>query len=190
MDSDEREFSKRSDTKRLGALSLALGTVASVLVAYSVHAGMAHNPVTLPFEREIHAQTWIPEGWKFFTRNPREERIAMMVRKDGQWINGSRTPNANPSNAFGLNRLGRAQGVELALLLENVPSEAWSACKGNTTTCLEKTEPTIRRTNISPNPSLCGSVGLVSQKPIPWAWAREGMHVEMPATVIRMEIQC
>src|SRR4051812_41959664 len=133
MESDTNALPKERGLKRLGALSIALGAFATVLVTYSVHAGMTYNPVTLPFEQAVNAQVWIPEGWKFFTRNPREERVSMLVRKEGQWINGSRTPNANPSNAFGIDRLGRAQGLELALLLENVPSEAWSACKGDTT---------------------------------------------------------
>ena len=186
----ESNLQKTRGVKGLGALSIALGAFASVIVTYSVHAGMTHNPISLPFEQKVNAQMWIPEGWKFFTRNPREERVAMLVQKDGQWINGSRTPNANPSNAFGLDRLGRAQGLEVALLLENVPSEAWSACKGDTTSCLQNTAPTIHRTNISPNPSLCGQVGFVSQKPVPWAWANQGLHVEMPANVIRMDIQC
>jgi antimicrobial peptide system SdpA family protein len=175
----------------LGALSVALGVSAALLTLYVVHGGMKGNALRLPYEGTINAVFWAPEGWKFFTRDCREERTTMYVRRNGAWQDAARTPNANPANAFGLNRIGRAQGIELGLLTQDIPIESWQSCPDeNPAACLERSPVARRMKNISPSPSLCGSVGLVSQKPVPWAWAKQGLHVAMPIATIRLEVQC
>jgi len=41
-----------------------------------------------------------------------------------------------------------------------------------------------------PERALCGAVGIVLQKPVPWAWARDGRSVIMPSRVARFWIAC
>jgi antimicrobial peptide system SdpA family protein len=177
--------------RALGGCVVAIALVASLAVVYVFHGGMKKNALRLPFERAVNAVFWAPEGWKFFTRDAREERTSMYVRGDGGWRTAALTPNARAENAFGLNRRGRAQGVELGLLTESVPATAWQHCDGSDPLpCLERAAVSQRIRNASPHPSLCGSVGLVSQKPIPWAWASQGLHVTMPIAVVRLEVSC
>ena len=78
---------------------LATGWLA--LFGYSLHAGMPFNPVRLPFEDRFRASLLMPEGWKFFTRDAREERVFLYVKSDGRWHAAMKTPHASATNAFG-----------------------------------------------------------------------------------------
>jgi antimicrobial peptide system SdpA family protein len=179
--------------RKLGACALAIALIASIAVVYVFHGGMKKNALRLPFERGVNAVLWAPEGWRFFTRDAREERTSMYVRRSDGWQSAALSPNARAENAFGLDRRGRAQGVELGLLTEGIPATAWQRCEGSDPlACLERAEAPgrVRLRNVSPYPSLCGEVGLVSQKPIPWAWASQGLHPTMPIAIVRLEVSC
>ncbi|RAJ19873.1 antimicrobial peptide system SdpA family protein [Pedobacter cryoconitis] len=49
----------------------------------------------------------LPEGWGFFTRNPRETRTFFLVNDSGKLIQDSRIRNGTIKNVFGLKRDGR-----------------------------------------------------------------------------------
>jgi antimicrobial peptide system SdpA family protein len=190
-ENDCRPAPIRGSLRSLGALFLALGALAGTSAVYAVHGGMQKNPLVLPFEKSVNAYLWAPEGWKFFTRDPQEERMATYVRRDGEWRNASRMPNGSVANALGLNRAGRAQNVELGLLAEKLPKSIWQTCEGgDARSCIERAPIAKEVRNRSPEPSLCGSLALVAQKPVPWAWASLGLSTVMPMTVVRLEVQC
>ena len=174
-----------------GGASLALLGLWSVLFAYAVHGGMPFNPVRLPFETQLRSLMWIPEGWAFFTRDPREERLLTMRREaTGRWVTAARGPNALASHAFGLSRRPRATGIETGLLIAEIPSPSWSDCKESVERCLERTAAVKVVRNPSPDPQLCGSLGFALQKPVPWAWSRSSRKITMPSRVARMEVTC
>src|SRR6185436_17127762 len=101
-----------------------------VLLCYAVHPILPFNPISLPYEKGVSVALFVPEGWKFFTRNPQEALPLAFVRGgDGRWRPASPGPNAAPENRFGLSRAGRARGVETGLLLEGVQKGAWMDCK-------------------------------------------------------------
>jgi antimicrobial peptide system SdpA family protein len=178
-----------------GARVVAVALIASVaawagIAAAAIHASLPLNPIELSPERELVLRELLPEGWKFFTRNPQEAQILPFALTDGAWTSASLTPNARPVNLFGLDRAGRSQGIELGTLLEQLDAGAWAECEGSPLTCLGNVPVTASLKNPFPRPSLCGELGFVSQKPVPWAWARLGEHVEMPARVVRVVVQC
>lgn len=169
-------------------MALGLGWLA--IFAYAVHVALPFNPVHLPFEGQEFRRV-VPEGWAFFTRNPREEAIFLFSRRsNGEWDSASLGPNGIASNAFGLNRISRAQGVETALLMNRFPNSAYRDCSGALTKCLDDTPSSRSLANESPNPSLCGDVGIVLRKPLPWAWFAAGMSTSMPARILRIKVGC
>ena len=62
------------EARRHGVVALGLFLGSALLVTYALHGSMPTNPVNLPMEERIHTSLWAPEGWKFFTRDPQEER--------------------------------------------------------------------------------------------------------------------
>lgn len=181
---------RQTSLRRLGVFAVGIAGLWAVLALYVVHAALPYNPLRLPYAHALRTQVWAPEGWAFFTRNPREPR-PFLYRLDGAtWASASLGPHARASNAFGMNRRARAQGVELGLLLEGVPSRSWKRCEEAPLGCLDAAPAAARVANRSPRPSLCGTIGVVRQAPVPWAWARAPKPVVMPSNVIRLEVSC
>jgi len=177
----------------LGSAVIALAIAWSLLVLYAAHIELPANALDLPFESSIKPplQALVPEGWGFFTRDPREARLLPYVREAGSWRAAREGPNGEPRNAFGFNRAARAQGVEMGLLETSIPTKAWKACATEIAACLDRISAPIEVGNPTPAPTLCGDVGLVHRDPLPWAWAgSEPDETSMPSKVVRLTVKC
>lgn len=177
----------------LGAALFGLAAIWSTFGLYVVHAHLPTNALDLPFESEIRTalRVLVPEGWAFFTRNPREERFLPFLRRpDGTWSYAHAGPNAEARNTFGLNRAARAQGVEIGLLQGSIPAAAWQPCDDAILACLQRSTTALELTNESPNPTLCGAVALALQEPLPWAWAAASSEETMPSKIVRLDVKC
>lgn len=181
---------RKRELQILGAAALAFVIGAACLAAYSIHGSLHHNPIALPFEEQLSTRAWAPEGWKFFTRNPREERPVLFVQGGGRWRRAETGPASRPRYLFGLDRAGRVQGLELGLIFEQLPRGVWRDCDEPPLACIPSSAAAIAITNRSPKPTLCGPVGLALQKPIPWSWLKLPRPVVMPSRIVRLEIRC
>jgi antimicrobial peptide system SdpA family protein len=76
------------------------------LVVFSV--SMPYNPIAKPFLKNRHYISGIlPEGFAFFTRNPREDKLYFLVEEHNKLVNDPRLRNATLTNLFGFKRRGR-----------------------------------------------------------------------------------
>lgn len=154
-----------------GKLSAIIAPVV-VVCAYIIQASVPHNVVTLPKQSlvspGIHATS--PQGWAFFTKSPRSLEIyPYKLSPDGGVESLRSAPISSPKYAFGWNRLGRAQGVEQAILTNQIPPGAWHSCDTEVSDCVGYPDQFDLR-NDSPNPSVCGRVAFATESPAPWAW--------------------
>ncbi|HLU46334.1 MAG TPA: SdpA family antimicrobial peptide system protein [Natronosporangium sp.] len=178
--------------RRLGRIVVAIVTFWTLLGFYIVHAQLPSNTMELPGQEalRLRIQQVLPQGWAFFTRSPREGQLVTWApTDDGSWEQSLYGPHSEPRNVFGLNRRSRAQAVEVGLFSTMIPDDAWQDCEhGDIPRCLPdaKVVPVV---NPSPQPLLCGPVGLSAQPPVPWAWAHSS-DTRMPATVVRLEVRC
>jgi antimicrobial peptide system SdpA family protein len=167
------------------SLCLVLGFV------YVLHAATPFNAVELPGESSVRARLWSPQGWKFFTRNPREDTLHIYSRKrDSAWSDASLGPNTSLAGWFGLNRKPRAQGIEYGLLLYGISATSWTKCDGGSIDCLERAPIASAVYNRTPRPTLCGTVGFVLRPPVPWAWAGITDDEAMPAKALKLVVKC
>lgn len=182
---------ERTALRLLGAGALGLLAFWLTFSVYALHPALKFNPLRLPFESSLRMQRWTPEGWKFFTRNPREDRTRLLGRRqDGAWIDIGLGPNFKVSNLLGFSRVPRAQGIELALLVHDVAKSEWVRCTEQPEACLERLDHSVPLSNHSPEPTVCGTVGFVMQQTMPWAWASMTPEPIMPSRVMRLEVQC
>jgi len=183
---------RRPRTSLIGAFSLLIVFGWAVVFVYAIHAALPLNPIKLPLEKSIAPHVWLPEGWKFFTRSPREDVISAFVRApDGHWTSALNGPNASSSNLFGIKRATRAQGIELGILQVAVSRLPWSTCKEELEFCVEDAPLVpVAIHNVTPEPTLCGEVGLVLQPPVPWAWSHSRKKITMPSKAIRINVKC
>ena len=177
----------------LGGVVLMLAITWSVLILYSVHIELPVNALDLPFESTIkpNLQAVIPEGWGFFTRDPREARLLPFLRDAGGWRSASEGPNGEAWNAFGMNRAARAQGVEMGLLEFAIPTDTWKDCNEEIANCLDKTPTSMHLSNPTPHPTMCGEVGFAHRDTVPWAWAASTPdESSMPSKVVKVNVKC
>jgi antimicrobial peptide system SdpA family protein len=179
-----------NQSRRLGLFSVCLTAVWVTLGLYVVQPLLPYSPVRLPYAEALRTQFWAPQGWAFFTRSPREARTYVFTRHDGQWSSAALTPVSRPSNDFGLSRAARAQGIELGMLLMASPPSEWQPCDTALLVCLDHASIMGTVKNASPRPTLCGVVGLTHQEPLPWAWRRSRTTINMPASIVVLEVQC
>lgn len=182
----------RSRAERVGVATVVLTALWIIVAMYPIQAALPENPVSLPGDRHIDEVRRIaPEGWAFFTRDPREARNVPYVRAaDGDWEEAHAGPHAHPRWAFGLNRSSRAQGVEVGLLYPSIPEEAWQDCDGPPERCLPSVPVTDQVDSDASEPTLCGDVAIVRQELPPWAWSVDGDPPVMPSEVARLEVRC
>jgi antimicrobial peptide system SdpA family protein len=172
----------------LGAFTISLAAAWTLLAVYAAFPAAPYSPLRLPHPDAV--EFWVPQGWAFFTRNPREQRVFFYTRTAGGWTSPSRTPHGRPRNAFGFNRASRAEGVEMALLMDALKGAHWGKCVGAPFACLDAVPVRTHLKNATAHAVFCGTVGMVLQDPVPWAWQDLAGRFNMPSLVLKTEVAC
>jgi antimicrobial peptide system SdpA family protein len=181
-------LSLTASDRALGQVTAGLSLLATVLALWAVHAAMPANAIQLPLEASRTVQTLLPQGWAFFTANPAQVYPqAYQPGPGGQWVNTGGSL-AVPGDLFGLDRSKRAQGTEIALLMQGIPARDWRTCTRLPTVCLSRAPAAARLINTSALQNMCGDVGIVQQQQLPWAW--RGSGTIMPSQIVRVEVAC
>jgi len=143
---------------------------------------------SLRFRQDVIAIA--PQGWAFFTRDPREPVDRIYARSESGWVQVTYT-NSSARNWLGLKRDARALNVELASLLSEVDSSQWGDCPGQLESCLRKRDvPAVAVVNRSSIRALCGEILVERRPPAPWAWSRAKRPVLLDSKVARLEVRC
>jgi antimicrobial peptide system SdpA family protein len=180
---------KMSDT-RLGIYVLALMLFWTTVVAYSVHPVLPANPIQLPLEENSPLVKLLPQGWGFFTRDPRSpEMFAFVKTSDGLW---QPVVSGKPfwPRLLEFSRRRKLAHVEIGVILYELSDPQWQACQDLPAICLENAPLSGTVKNILSPPSLCGEVGIIQQTPIPWAWSQSPEETLMPSEVLRLQVSC
>ncbi|MCM1974409.1 MULTISPECIES: SdpA family antimicrobial peptide system protein [Streptomyces] len=194
-----RRFCEAFTQSRDGSVSVSLKAVATVCIAwiivitYVAQEQLPKNVISLPAQEEVKytVVNLAPQGWAFFTKSPRDPEIIPFKKAPGDWRPLALTPHASPRNAFGLNRESRAQGVEIAMLLSAAKKDDWRECTDDRQHCLKSFGTPARHVeNRSPDPILCGTVGLLQERPTPWAWRDLMPEAHSPERVMVLEVTC
>ena len=141
------------------------------------------------YSREI-VRTLLPEGWAFFTRNPRESTYHLYEETPGGQLTSADSADARAKGLWGLERKSRLRSIAVAQLASRVPKEAWKECRSTLRQCRQEqdVEPEIAlKMNV---PTICGHVVLEEREPVPWAWRRSFFRVHMPSRTARAHIPC
>ena len=88
---------------------------------------------------------------------------------------------------MGIDRASRAQGTEVAILLDQMPVSAWRRCERDPVACLSESPGGAVVANTS-HRTICGDVGFVVQEVLPWAWRNS--PTIMPSNVARVSVTC
>lgn len=158
------------------------------VIAYVLLGSVLDHPLRASYRERQNLIAISPQGWGFFTRDPREPVELIYRWEKGRWLLYSFS-NSSLRNLLGVRRAARASSVELQPMLAQVPSERWVDCKGAVDLCLRQAAP-ARVKNRSTLKRLCGRIGVERRPPIPWAWSRHSGDLQMPGKVVQLEAVC
>lgn len=163
-----------------------------LLVSIVYIVSMQENPVVLTSKNDSKIITFLPQGWAFFTRNPREAQIIIYELKNGQ-IYEIPQKHSSYKNLLGINRKASKILSELQIiLLENVKKEDYVDLQWNYQANVYDAIPTktIHCKNKMNNPLLCNQYLVIFQKPVPWAWSKSLDKIKMSAKGIIINVEC
>ncbi|WP_242227340.1 SdpA family antimicrobial peptide system protein [Bacillus cereus group sp. BfR-BA-01315] len=170
-----------------GITFLAISILWFLIFFYGIQNALPANPIKdLPFSKKLNMTTWFPQGWGFYSKSPRDSYFSLVDVKSGELA--AEWPNNLPKNYFGLKRFGRSQGIESGMISSKVPEISMQNCSEDPKNCLKKSKVLMNIENDTPNPTICGDIGIVNQKPVPWAWSKR--KIDMPSKIARVNVTC
>lgn len=169
------------------AVALITVTVGFVSLPSQVYAPRGWN------EAIQSVQSVIPQGWAFFTRDPREATVIPFTESGGGWVNVNRGPNAQPEYAFGMNRESRLTEFDTEGISAAAGDDVeWFECSSfDHSECIEEAEGEREPVEVSTSGwdlRLCGPVALVKEEPVPLSFGRLGGQPELSA--ILFDVEC
>lgn len=169
-------------------LILCLGAFVFIQVLFS---SLPFNPSRTKIDFQKSVFTFLPQGWAFFTRSPREAQVVLYCYDNGD-LKRVNHKHSSHYNIFGLRRKSTAIMSELQYFKMNIPEENYINTEWNYQRDLigEIPENSIEVSNEYSAPLLCGEYVLVFQEPVPWAWLDSVEEIKMPAKVIKLDITC
>lgn len=164
------------------------------IIGVVVLSAFPHNPISIPYIKKKQStilRTFLPEGFGFFTRNPRETQIRIYNIDEYSTPHKIQMQNAMFSNYLGLNKKSRAFNVEIASIIQQLLDQNWITHIG----VLNETNRTdhlnfIPMTNQNNLPLLCGKFVIQVADPIPYAWAKNIDDSKIRSQIIGIKISC
>lgn len=128
-----------------------------------------------------------PQGWGFFTRNPREDNVYAYRLKDNK-IEEINLLNQSVTNFFGFSRSTRLKAFDLAILMEKINNKSWvRSSNPNINSHINLPITKVKRTNNLQFFSE-GIYFIKLKKTIPWKWSNLNQEKYTPYQIVKIKI--
>ncbi|MEP9391950.1 SdpA family antimicrobial peptide system protein [Gordonia sp. VNQ95] len=129
----------------------------------------------------------------YFTKDQRGDQ-AVVYRLDGNGTihNLMKTPQNLPSNLFGWSRIQRAQGPEVADLLNFNPDLQWRECNSAAEACIKTNAdmPSTAATTKTHRHTICGEVYVVVERTVDWSFRKLVDYDRRAVRVSHVDVAC
>jgi antimicrobial peptide system SdpA family protein len=168
----------RSSMKATVIVALVYGSLLAIAGLASVGASLPSNIVwgrTQLLGMRAELNMIAGQNFAFFTRSPESDQVGAYRVNPDETVGDSLlvTPQNKAGNLLGLSRTQRAQGPEIALLVNAIPNSAWLDCgELDRKACLDgvRRQSTVFLRDTSRVPTLCGRVALTVEATTSWAY--------------------
>ncbi|WP_430908417.1 SdpA family antimicrobial peptide system protein [Maribacter sp. 2-571] len=178
---------------KLKKLSIPVLTIVlwSVFFYLILISHFEYSPVHLSksVSKEIFLAT--PQGWSFFTKNPRYERLGVYrMKKNGQ-IEQLTKPNFSLENQYGFNRQNRQFLSEVLSSLKStlLKDSIWHFSSKGALEASKEISSIYNFNSSFKDPMLCGRYILEMHKPRPWAWLSNKKY-KNPKKYLMINLDC
>ena len=172
-------------------LTYSVSIITVVLVSFFVYIySTRENPILLYNNFNNDVFDVVPQGWAFFTRDPREPQVIIYEIKNNKIINMEHR-HSSYKRIFGLERDYGKLISELQVILSNVKKAEFENYHWNYQSEINNTyipKKIHYCKNKYNNPLLTKEYLVVFQKAIPWAWLNSIDKIKMEAKIIRIKI--
>ncbi len=159
------------------------------LIFLIADASLGYN--TIPISKSFNKITFAisPQGWGFFTRNPKEPLIDLYKIKDDK-IKKISIPNASLKYFWGFNRGMRISSSQIAYFADQIPEDRWIYDPSYKADSIIQVSTPFNVLNDFSYPVHCGKLLLVKTQRIPWAWSKHREKIKMPRSVVIIDVAC
>ena len=168
---------------------LVIGFVYFLSIIYIVLASIPYNPLRLSNNEKKTVLILAPQGWSFFTKNPREEEILLYKKVKNTWVKWDKSLS-DPAFCFGASRVGKkiiSEKFQIANQIKD--STSWTnGDLANSMFFVFNKLPVLKISALSKDPILSGDFILVKQKNVPWAWSKKYNCITMPYKCVHVFI--
>jgi antimicrobial peptide system SdpA family protein len=177
---------------RLTLLKALLITAWSSLGLYVAIGSVPESPLSISARQRVGLITIIPEGWGFFTKNPRDKWAFAFREVNGQYQPASLV-GSRLGEALGANRRSRLVEAEIGQIATMADMQkSWIQCEDSLESCLAAKAPATPLTAVNTivSASLCGRIVIQKRPPIPWAWSDLEVKPVMPSEFQVFDVRC
>lgn len=175
---------------KIGIVALLIASCWAYLIFQLAVHTLPHGALTGSRLKSANLGAIMPQGWAFFTRNPREENYFIYQKVEGKYQQVIQS-NCSRSNLFGTARKSRVQSVELGDILAKVDGHEWLSCpEGIGQSRAVDTLTEVLVLNRVETPTICGLYYIEKKEPVPWAWGKYYKEIAMPSSVIKIHTIC
>ena len=168
--------------------SILLAATWLVLTIFSVSIGENINDTGFKFQTNV--QLLFPEGWGFFTRDPREDQYLMFQQLGEDDVRVVTFKNASSRNFFGFSRKGRRVHMEFQRVQTFVPDSMWNHAVTDINSVIAKA-PDVELDNIGDYDYFHidkGTYIIERSKPIPWSYSMHKSLYEQDNKYLKIKI--
>ena len=175
-------------------------TTNAVLVAFwSCWAGLnlvsslEDNALHVDLRERVFLQAITPQGWAFFTRDPREVSQRVFIQAEAGRLEPANNADYRGEPWNGVRRQLRNRGIVLAHVMSSTPSSAWRPCDGPIGKCVAQSDAdaspcvVLRAYDTT---DLCGRVVMQEVSPVPWAWRASYRNVHPSSRIAVVDVDC
>ncbi|MFK7846785.1 MAG: SdpA family antimicrobial peptide system protein [Rhodothermales bacterium] len=184
MQNKERKYSK------LIFACVILCVFWGALVLRTLVVSIGDNPIRHSMKQKMVFTSILPEGWAFFTRDPRQPSLYGYKNVNGSWVIHE-NQNSRLSNLLGVQRKSRTLGLELDVIVSQRGDSSWVECEDEINICYQHDSLNpIPVNNTTVVKTLCGEFIVQERKPVPWAWSSNYKNIHLPSKYLYFDIAC
>ncbi|MEL6357811.1 MAG: SdpA family antimicrobial peptide system protein [Bacteroidota bacterium] len=172
-------------------LIFLLSTVTALVVASFVFiSSLPFNTLTGNYQAKKRVYTLSPQGFAFFTRNPREYRLTTYVpdQTTGEWHRVERS-NASLHNWLGVSRQCRRENVEIHTVQSAAKGKYIELNSAEFSSVIDTLSIVDTVANPFADPLLKGEIVFRFERPIPWAWSKNLATINQPIKLKKVYVQ-
>lgn len=173
----------------LGALRAGVAFGWALVIAYELMAMVPNHGLQLARSERARLIFALPQGWAFFTRDP-QEPVDRYYEPSAGGVRRIDEVNTSRRNLYGLLKNTRISAIEFAALTSHVAKGDWRPCSTSLAECVSGSTPEKTIVNPMLVQSVCGTLIVGRQPPVPWAWSHLKRPFYVPSQVAMVNVRC